>query len=345
MPVNDNGISISMGAIEIPFELNDLITSEPTTSSSSKPTQKIIVTEPPQSKNTPTSTVPTSEPLTYVTPTSDGNASYAPTTHNEIESSTQLSTNPSIAPSLHYDSAKPTMIATPTTTFKVNFQVTTDMPSTTQVMTATSTDLLSKQDQIIPQETTANKFVSIDSTAVTVTVLMFFMLTIMLGLLVMQQRQISSRRDTNTYISMNNSGLIQQTDSIVDIEQYTNIFESLVDRESSIRKIASEVRKKETLDVPPTVGECATSIIRPITSDEDINYKSVFTQCGMLQNLCVSPTNRPSTEPYATDELLPVDVVYTYTEAPHSKRQQVPPIYTHIGTQQVISPRCSEQSL
>lgn len=168
-----------------------------------------------------------------------------------------------------------------------------------------------------------------------------------------------------------------QTDSIVDMEQYTNIFESLGDRESPIRTIASEVRNRN----PP--------IIRPITFEEDIKFKNVFTQCGMLQNLCVSPTNRPSTEPYAmsrdeppdacmqceefvsmdcssliirpstfeaTDELLPVDVVYTYTEARYSKKQQVPSpedaendlslsfFPDSIGKQLVISPR-SEQSL
>ena len=346
-PVFDNEISISMSAMEILLQLNDLITSEPTTSSSSKPTQKILETEPPHSQNIPTSAVPTS-----TVPTSETSNSIAPT----LESSMQSSTNPSIL--LPSSSAKPTTIATPTATFNVNFQVITDMPSTTQVVTATTTDLLSNQDQIVPpQATTAeNKFVSIDPIAViTVTILMLFVLTVMLGLLVGQKRQMSSTRD-DTYISMNNSGLIQ-ADSIVDNEQDTNIFEILVDRESSIRTIASEVRNKNrqsgTSDLPLTTeDECATSIIRPIIpAEEDIKYKNIYTQCGMLQNnLCVSPTNRSHYEPpvalmqceeyvsmycsspiirpstsEATDELLPVDVVYAYTEAPHSKKQQVPP--------------------
>jgi hypothetical protein len=362
-------LSISMSAIEIPLELNDLITSEPTTSSSSKPTQTIPVTEPPQSKNTPTSaipisTVPTSETLTTITPTSDGNESYIPTTtHSDIDSSIVqlLTNNPSIVPSLHYDSTtKPTTIATLTSTFKVNFQVITDMPSTAQATTAT--DLLSNQDQIVPpQATTANKFVSIDRTAVTVTVLMLFMLSVMLGLLVRQKRQIllsSSAARDNTYISMNNSGLIQ-TDPIVDNEQYTtNVYESLLDRNSPIRTIAAQVWNENRL--PPETSDD----LPPPTEDEilcqhaqTVAYKecasSVEHRCDDFSGCITSPSIiRPSTSE-ATDELLPVDVVHTYKSetAPHSKKpQQVAPqedtaddislsLFPHV-----ISPR-SEQSL
>jgi hypothetical protein len=374
-------LSLSMSAIEIPLELNDQITSEATTSSSSKPTQEILVTEPFQSMNTPTSaipasTVPTSETLTTsVTPTSDGDASYIPTTtHSEIVSSiVQLSTNnPStIVPSLHYDSTtKPTTIATTlTSTFKVNFQVLTDMPSiTTQV--ATATDLLSNQDQIVPpQDTMTNKFVSIDRTAVTVTVLMLCMLSIMLGLLVRQKRQIllSSLARDNTYISMNNSGLVQ-TDSIVDKEQYTNnIFESLLDRNSPIRTIASDVRNKyrqsetsDDLPPPPTEDEILNQHAQTVAYEACAS--SVDHHCDDFCGCITSPIIiRPSTSE-ATDELLPVDVVYTYNteSAPHSiKPQQVPLIedteddvslslFLHSEAKQlVLSPRSarSEQSL
>jgi len=357
-------LSISMSAIEIPLELNDLITSEPTTSSSSKPTQTIPVTEPPQSKNTPTSaipisTVPTSETLTTITPTSDGNASYIPTTtHSEIDSSIVqlLTNNPSIVPYLHYDSTtQPTTIATLTSTFKVNFQVITDMPSTAQATTAT--DLLSNQDQIVPpQATTANKFVSIDRTAVTVTVLMLFILSVMLGLLVRQKRQIllsSSAARDNTYISMNNSGLIQ-TDSIVDNEQYTtNVFESLLDRNSPIRTIP------ETSDdlPPPTEDEILCQHAQTVAYEECAS--SVEHCCDDFCGCITSPIIiRPSTSE-ATDELLPVDALHTYKSeaAPHSKKpQQVAPpedtaddislsLFPHSeAKQQVISPR-SEQSL
>jgi hypothetical protein len=380
-PVYDNEISISMSAIEIPLELNDLITVEPTTSSSYKPTtQKILVTEPPQSMNTPTSaiptsTVPTPETLTSITPTSNGNdASYIPTTmHSEIDSSiVQLSTNnPStIVPSLHYDSTtKPTTIVTTlTSTFKVNFQVLTDMPSsTTQV--ATATGLLSNQDEIVPpQDTMTNKFVSIDRTAVTVTVLMLCMLSIMLGLLVRQKRQISlsSSARNNTYISMNNSGLIH-TDSIVDNEQYitTNIFESLLDRNSPIRTIASDVRNKyrqsetsDDLPPPPTEDEILYQHAQSVAYDECAS--SVDHHCDDFCGCITSPIIiRPSTSE-ATEELLPVDVVYTYNteSAPHhsKKQQQVPLIkdteddvslslFLHSEAKQlVLSPR-SEQSL
>jgi hypothetical protein len=271
----------------------------------------------------------------------------------------------SIAPSLHYDSTtKPTTIATLTTsTFKVNFQVLTDMPSiTTQV--ATATDLLSNQDEIVPpQDTMTNKFVSIDPTAVTVTVLMLFMLSVMLGLLVRQKRQMSSSsaRDNDTYIRMNNSGLIQ-TDSIVENnEQYTtNILESLLDCNSPIRTIASEVRNKyrlrpETSDdlPPPTEDEILCQHAQTVAYEECVS--SVNPCCDDFCG-CTSPIIRPSTSE-ATNELLPVDVVYTYnTEAPRSKKQQVLLIedieddvslshFFHSEAKQlVISPR-SEQSL
>jgi hypothetical protein len=291
--------------------------------------------------------------------------------HSEIDSSIeQLSTNnPStIVPSLHYDSTtKPTTIATTlTSTFKVNFQVLTDMPSiTTQV--ATATDLLSNQDQIVPpQDTMTNKFVSIDRTAVTVTVLMLCMLSIMLGLLVRQKRQISlsSSARNNTYISMNNSGLVQ-TDSIVDKEQYTNnIFESLLDRNSPIRTIASDVRNKyrqsetsDDLPPPPTEDEILYQHAQTVAYEECAS--SVDHHCDDFCGCITSPIIiRPSTSE-ATDELLPVDVVNTYNteSAPHSiKPQQVPLIedteddvslslFLHSEAKQlVLSPR-SEQSL